>query len=221
MHPSPDKSLTVYGLGPGERGPRGIRQTPILGQWATLGGNRGEPAPAGGRGPGLRGSKGQHSPVNGVAPAAQLLHRQRPAARHQLQPVEDHVHREHEGQRERVSRSVVAQLQPHQRASAAAGARERTGPVGARRRREAARGERAVARRQGVQHHHFAPVPGLHSNHQVSERVEPKRAAHGYPEPGVGKEDAGAVGAAAAEGAPGGQVGRPRGLSLRRGCLSL
>ena len=92
------------------------------------------------------------------------------------------------------------------------------GPEGA---GEAARRERAVMRRQGVQHRHLAPVPRLHSNHQVPERVEPKRVAHGSPEPEVGKEDAGAVGAATAQGPPGGKVGRPSGLSLRRGCLSL
>lgn len=74
-----------------------------------------------------------------MAPAAQLLHRQRPVARHQLQPVEDHVHREHEGQRERGSRGVVAQLQPHPRASGAAGApasvQDLSGPEGAGKRR--------------------------------------------------------------------------------------
>lgn len=92
------------------------------------------------------------------------------------------------------------------------------GPEGA---GEAARGERTVAQRQGFQHRHLAPVPGLHSNHQVPERVQPKRAAHGNPESGVGDEDAGAVGATAGQGAPGGQVKRRVGFSPRRGYLSL
>lgn len=217
-HPSPDKCLTVYGLGPGRGAPRGIHQTPILGQWATLRGTRVASTRVAAV-PGSRGSKGQHSPVNGVAPAAQLLCAKGRLRIHQLQSVEDHVHREHEGQRERGSPGVVAQLQPHPRASGAAGAPVGVYRTAGLRAQGSGAGERAVARRQGVQPGHLcARSPGcLESPDPGAGRA--KASGPRYPGQGLASRMLGPSGLLRPR-APR-WVGRaPEGLSLRRGCLS-